>query len=53
MPDCINATIQIIEAPEEKLQRRVYNLTGMSFTPDEIASEITKFIPGTEVGWWT
>jgi len=45
MPDCVDATIQIIEAPEETLKRRVYNLTGMSFTPDEIAEEITKFIP--------
>jgi len=48
MPDCIKATIDIIEAPEEKLSRRVYNLTGFSFSPEEVANEIKKFIPEFE-----
>lgn len=32
-------------APSEKLQRRVYNVTAMSFTPEELSSEISKHIP--------
>merc|ERR1719499_2946204 len=51
MPDCINATIKIIEAPEEKLQRRVYNLTGMSFTPKMQAECIQQFIPEFECSY--
>lgn len=32
-------------APQEKLKRRVYNVTAMSFTPEELAAEISKHIP--------
>eukprot|EP00494_Astrolonche_serrata_P028252 UN28517 len=45
MPDALKATVQLIEAPEEKLTRRVYNVTGMSFTPKVCAEEIQKFLP--------
>lgn len=32
-------------APEEKLKRRTYNITAMSFTPEELADKIAKHIP--------
>ena len=32
-------------APEEKLKRRCYNVTAMSFTPEELAEKISKYIP--------
>lgn len=41
MDDAIAATIQIMEAPAEKIRiRSSYNLAAISFTPKEIAAEI-------------
>ena len=45
MPDCIKCMIDLLEADKSKLKRCVYNLTGMSFSAGEIASEIKKQIP--------
>ena len=43
MDDAINATIQIMDTPADKLSiRSSYNLAAMSFTPKDIASEIKK-----------
>jgi nucleoside-diphosphate-sugar epimerase len=47
MPDAIRATIELMEAPAEKIKVRTsYNLSGMSFSPVEIGDEIRKHIPG-------
>lgn len=52
MEDAINATLQLMEAPKEKLSvRSSYNLGGMSFTPKELASEIKKLIPAFEIDY--
>ncbi len=46
MPDAIRATIELMEAPREKIGTRTsYNISGMSFSPEEIATEIKKHIP--------
>jgi nucleoside-diphosphate-sugar epimerase len=46
MPDAIRATIELMEAPVEKISIRTsYNLSGMSFSPKEIAAEIKKHLP--------
>ena len=46
MPDAIKATIELMEAPEEKIKIRTsYNISAMSFSPKEIAAEIKKHIP--------
>ncbi|MFL5742021.1 MAG: NAD-dependent epimerase/dehydratase family protein [Flavisolibacter sp.] len=46
MPDAIRATIELMEAPQEKIKTRTsYNISGMSFSPEEIASEIKQHIP--------
>ena len=46
MPDAIKATIELMEAPEEKIKIRTsYNISGMSFSPKEIAAEIKKHLP--------
>ena len=46
MPDAIRATIELMEAPSEKIKVRTsYNLSGMSFSPLEIGNEIRKHIP--------
>ena len=46
MPDAIRATIELMEAPAEKIQTRTsYNIASMSFSPEEISAEIKKHIP--------
>ena len=46
MPDAIRATIELMEAPASKISIRTsYNLSGMSFSPKDIAAEIKKHIP--------
>ncbi|MEW5826805.1 MAG: NAD-dependent epimerase/dehydratase family protein [Candidatus Bipolaricaulota bacterium] len=46
MPDCIRATIQIMDAPPDSLSRRAdYNLASMSFSAAELAAEIQKSVP--------
>ncbi len=46
MEDAIRATVEIMQAPAEKIKiRSSYNLAAMSFTPKEIAAEIKKELP--------
>jgi nucleoside-diphosphate-sugar epimerase len=46
MPDAIRATIELMDAPAEKVKiRSSYNLGGISFDPSQIAAEIKKHIP--------
>lgn len=46
MPDAIRATIELMEAPADKISIRTsYNLSAMSFSPKEIAAAIRKHIP--------
>jgi nucleoside-diphosphate-sugar epimerase len=46
MPDAIRATIELMDAPAEKVKiRSSYNLGGISFDPAQIANEIKKHIP--------
>ena len=50
MPDALRATIELMEAPAERVRERSsYNLSGVSFTPAEIASEIARRVPGFAV----
>ncbi|RYY97181.1 MAG: NAD-dependent epimerase/dehydratase family protein [Chitinophagaceae bacterium] len=52
MPDAIRATIELMEAPVEQIRTRTsYNLSGMSFSPKEIAAEIKKHIPQFEISY--
>jgi nucleoside-diphosphate-sugar epimerase len=50
MPDAIDATINIMTAPKEKLRiKHSYNIAGISFTPEELAKAIKKHIPDFEI----
>ncbi|MEI7471107.1 MAG: NAD-dependent epimerase/dehydratase family protein [Chitinophagaceae bacterium] len=50
MPDAIRATIELMEAPVNKIKVRTsYNLAGMSFSPKEIAAAIQKHIPSFSI----
>jgi len=52
MPDAIRATIELMEAPREKIKERTsYNLSAISFSPEEIAAEIKKHIPSFTVDY--
>jgi nucleoside-diphosphate-sugar epimerase len=54
MPDAIRATIELMEAPAQKIKVRTsYNLSGMSFSPKEIGAEIKKHIPEFEITYKT
>jgi nucleoside-diphosphate-sugar epimerase len=46
MPDTIKAAIDIMEADSEKLvHRNAFNVSAMSFSPEDIAAEIRKHLP--------
>jgi nucleoside-diphosphate-sugar epimerase len=46
MPDAIRATIELMEAPAEKISVRTsYNISGMSFSPKEIFESIREHMP--------
>lgn len=52
MPDCIKATIQLMEADVSKLKHHCdFNVAGMSFSAGELAREIKKYIPEFEVDY--
>lgn len=46
MPDALRAAIDIVEADPNRLKHRnAFNVTAMSFAPEDIANEIKKHIP--------
>jgi nucleoside-diphosphate-sugar epimerase len=52
MEDAVNATIKLMEAPKESISvRSSYNVGGISFTPKELASEITKRLPEFNISY--
>jgi len=52
MSDAIKATIELMEAPIEKVKiRSSYNVGGISFSPKELSCEIKKHLPNFEVSY--
>lgn len=51
LPDCLRATVELLEAPSENLKMRTYNINAISFTPEELANEVRKFIPRLEIAY--
>ncbi|WP_094700625.1 L-threonine 3-dehydrogenase [Brevibacillus laterosporus] len=52
MPDALNAIINLMEADASTLQHRnAFNVTAMSFEPEQIAQEIKKHIPTFEMNY--
>ena len=45
MPDCIAGTVRLMEAPRASLSTCVYNVTGCSFTPADMAVELQRVMP--------
>ncbi|MGD2200829.1 MAG: NAD-dependent epimerase/dehydratase family protein, partial [Candidatus Bathyarchaeota archaeon] len=47
MPDCIKATVDLMDADLSRLEHHAdFNLSAISFSPEELAAEIKKHIPG-------
>jgi len=52
MPDAVKAAIGVMQAdPDRLVHRNSFNVTGMNFTPKELADEITKHIPGFKIDY--
>lgn len=52
MPDAIRATIELMEAPADRISVRTsYNISGMSFSPKEIAACIGTHVPGFTIDY--
>ena len=52
MPDALRATIGIMDVDAERVKiRSSYNVAAMSFTPREIAAEISKHIPDFSISY--
>lgn len=47
--DCIQSILSIMEVPSDKLRQRTYNVTAMSFTPEELAKAIEKYKPNFKI----
>ena len=52
MPDAVRAAIEVMEADPARLRHRnAFNVTAMSFTPEELSREIKRHIPGFEMAY--
>jgi nucleoside-diphosphate-sugar epimerase len=52
MPDAIRATLELMEVPAESLTIRTsYNISGVSFTPQQIFEAIQKHIPDFKINY--
>ena len=52
MPDALKAALNIMEADPSRLKHRnAYNVTAFSFSPQELAQEISKHIPAFKMNY--
>lgn len=52
MPDAIRGTIELMEAPADRISVRTsYNFAAMSFSPEELAAEIRRLVPEFQVDY--
>ena len=52
MDDAIRGTIELMDAPAAQINiRSSYNFAGVSFNPEDLASEIKKHIPDFKLGY--
>jgi nucleoside-diphosphate-sugar epimerase len=52
MPDAVKAMIELMEADPARLEHRnAFNVTGMQFTPEILAAEIAKHVPGFTIDY--
>ena len=52
MDDVIRATLELMEAPKDNIKIRTsYNLSGLSFTPEELFLSIKKILPNFKINY--
>ena len=52
MPDALNSVVQLMEAdPSRLVHRNAYNISAMSFDPEQIAESIRKVIPNFDISY--
>lgn len=52
MPDAVKATMMLMDAKKDRLSiRSAYNVSGFSFSPQELARAIQKYIPGFKISY--
>jgi len=52
MADAIKATLKIMESDSDKIKiRSSYNISGCSFSPEELANEIKSYIPDFKISY--
>jgi len=52
MPDAIRATIELMEAPADQIRVRTsYNISAMSFSPEEIGAEVGRHVQGFQMNY--
>ncbi len=52
MPDALESIVQLAEAdPSKLIHRNAFNISAMSFAPEDIAAEIKKHIPNFEMNY--
>jgi len=52
MPDALSALIDLMEAdPARLVHRNAFNVTGMNFTPEELAAEIRRHLPDFRIDY--
>lgn len=52
MPDALRSIVKLMEADPEKLvHRNAFNISAMSFEPEQIAASIKKYIPEFEMSY--
>ena len=52
MPDAVAAILDLMDADPSRLRHRnAFNVTAMSLTPEELAAEIRRHVPGFEIDY--
>ncbi|MBS1529013.1 MAG: NAD-dependent epimerase/dehydratase family protein [Bacteroidetes bacterium] len=52
MPDAIRATLELMDAPKDKISIRTsYNIAGLSFAPCDLAAQIKKQLPDFKIDY--
>lgn len=47
--DALRALSEYLEVPNENLTRRVYNVTAMDFTPEELTEKMAAYLPELKI----
>ncbi|MBT3240845.1 MAG: NAD-dependent epimerase/dehydratase family protein [Chloroflexi bacterium] len=51
MPDAVKSLTLLAEAPDEKIKKRVYNISAFSLLASEFREEVLKYFPEAKIGY--